>query len=509
MTDYDFRTAFGSGPATSQNDVGQQYTLAMAWDTTAGPLWLKGYAFWRPDDGGSPAVTGPIPVRTWESVSGTAVPGSDATFTLSGSGYQVVTLPTPVPITSGVNYRSGAHFPNGRYPATVEFWGTGPGGGGLTVGPLRALNRSAALDGKQGLLAVGSSLAFPNTGSSNASSFWVTPILTDQDPSAGTPSGAVAHPVVVSGVVAGAKRALGAAAGTIGLSGSLLGVHRAVGAVSAPVVVSGSVAGQNPAQAPHSAVLCSAWATVADIPQEIRDEIAITDAQWATPLMIASEVLWMLSGRRWYGAGCQEEAYLRSTPPRPGTQSWPYHTSWGECSCWSRATWINGYPVAPFVGPWQHVAGAYAVRLPRDVITSVVAVTVNGQSFTSYTITRSGWLERLDGQAWDLCGGDTVITYRFGEPPPLAGVHAAAMLAVELARDMHNVGECRLPQRVTSITRQGVTVDIADSLDILKDGGTGITTVDLWLRAVNPEARPQRAGVWSPDVPRLMLRRTL
>jgi hypothetical protein len=52
-------------------------------------------------------------------------------------------------------------------------------------------------------------------------------------------------------------------------------------------------------------------------------------------------------------------------------------------------------------------------------------------------------------------------------------------------------------------------VDIADSLDILKEGGTGLTSVDLWLHSVNPDARPQRAGVWSPDVPRLMLRRPL
>ena len=524
MTDYDLRTAFGSGPADAINEPGGQYTLGVAWDATSGPVWLKGYAFWRPAD---LTITGPVEARTW-TAAGVAVPDSSVAFSLAGSGYQVALLPTPVPVNVGTEYRSGAHFPNGRYTAVVDYWGTGAGSGGHTAGPLRAKSQAAAPDGEQGVLESGAAIAFPSIGSGNASNFFVTPILTDEDPGGPAPSGAVSHAVAVGASVAGQKVASGAVAAAVLTSGALAGQHVGTSAVSAPVSVSGSVSGahqgssavghavtvganvegMNPAQAPRSAVLCSAWATVADIPESIRTDLALTDAQWSIPLMVASEILWAVTGRRWYGDGCTETAYLRSVPPSPGTGSWPYHSSWRSCSCWySGATWINGYPISPFAGPWSHVEGVYAVRMPRDRVSAITAVTVGGLPFTSYTFTRSGWLERLDGKSWDVCSGDTEVTYQYGEAPPLAGVQAAVTLAVELARDMHGLGKCRLPKRLTSITRQGVTVDIADSLDILREGGTGLTSVDLWIYSVNPEARPQAAGVWSPDVPRLMLRR--
>jgi uncharacterized protein DUF4082 len=506
MTDYDLRSAFGSGPAASQNDGSTQYTLGVAWDATTGPVWLKGYAFWRPADGGSPLVTGPVTARTWQSVAGTAVPGSDATFTLSGSGWQQVLLATPVPLSTGVNYRSGLHFPNGRYPVTVEYWGSGPGGTGHTSGPLRALNRSAALDGKQGVLNVGAALAFPNTGSSNSSSFWVTPILTDVDPAGSTPSGSISAPVGVSATITGAKVASGAVSAAVAVASGLSGAHEGVGAATAPVTVSAAVSGQNPSSAPYSALLCSPWATVADIPSAVRDKLDLTDAQWATPLMVASELLFMLSGRRWYGGGCTEQAQLRSVPPGPGTGTWPYHDSWRHCGCWARADWVNGYPVAPYLGPWSHPT-VMAVRLPRAPVTDVLSVTVGGQPFTAYNLLRSGWIERTDGRGWNVCSGDTTVTYAYGEPPPLGGVQAAITLGIELAKDMYGVGGCRLPKRITSITRQGITTDFADSMDVLREGGTGIASIDMWLHAVNPGARPQRAAVWSPDVPRLAIRR--
>jgi hypothetical protein len=526
VTDYSLSGAFGAGPGASASDPGNQYTLGLSWNTTAGvPLWLKGYQFWRADG----AVTGPVTAETWDQ-AGAAVVSSVGTFTLSGTGvYQTALLPVPVPIVIGQSYRSGCHLPNGAYAFTSAFWSSGAGSGGVTSGRLTAPSQALAPDGEQGVLIGGASRAFPANGSGSAANFWITPILTDVDPASFTPSGSVNLPVAAGMSVLGAKVALGVTSAPASVAGSLVGLkisagpvaapvvmaasvmgsHRGQGAVTSPVAMSMNVAGENPESSPHSAVLCSAWATEADVPEAIRAEMAITGSEWSRALMIASEILWALSGRRWYGGGCMEEAYLRSTPPRPGTGAWPYHESWGDCGCWLQAQWINGYPIAPFGGPWAHTGGAYAVKLPRDIVTEITSVTINGNSFTSYNLTRSGWLERIDGRSWDLCSGTTVVTYRHGEPPPLGGVQAAVTLAIELARDMYNVGKCRLPKRLTTVTRQGVTVDIADSLDILKEGGTGLTSVDLWLRSVNPEARPQRAGVWSPDLPRFMPRRPL
>ena len=515
MTDYSLSGAFGAGPVSSASDPGNQYTLGLSWNTTAGAgLWLKGYEFWRADG----AVTGPITAETWDQ-AGVALSGSVATFSLSGTQvYQQALLPSPVPIVVGQAYRSGCHFPNGAYAFTSNYWSSGPGSGGITSGRLTAPRQASAPDGEQGVLIGGTSRAFPANGSGTAANFWITPILTDVDPG-GVRSGSVDLPLAVAGSIAGVKAAVGSTSAAVVVAGSLTGSKRTGGAIGAPLAVSAGVggvhvnqaavsstvgvrmmvAGTNPSATPHSAVLCSAWAAEEDVPEAVHAEMGLTSDQWSRAFMIASEILWALSGRRWYGAGCLEEAYLRSVPPRTGTGSWPYHESWGECGCWFRADWINGYPVAAFVGPWAHVEGVYAVKLPRDVVTEVTSVTIDGVPFTSYNLTRSGWLERLDGKRWDVCSGSTVVTYRYGEPPPLGGVQAAVTLAIEIARDMYNVGKCRLPKRVSTVTRQGVTVDIVDSLDILERGGTGLTSVDLWLRAVNPEARPQRAGVISPD----------
>jgi hypothetical protein len=524
VTDYSLSGAFGAGPGASTSDPGSQYTLGLSWSTTAGaPLWLKGYEFWRADG----AVDGPITAETWDQ-SGVALDESVAAFSLSGTGsYQQVLLPVPVPIVVGQSYRSGAHFPDGAYAFLPSFWSSGAGASGLVSGRLVAPSQADAPSGQQGVLAVGVTRAFPASGSPAGANYLVTPILTDIAPT--TPAGAVDLPVAVGASVLGSKVAARAVSAPVAIGGSLAGskiaaavaslplsigvsiagAHVAQGAVVHAVGTGMSVAGQNPAASPASAVLCSAWATEADVPEVIRAELNLTSAQWARVLMISSELLWALSGRRWYGAGCLEEAYLRSTPPRPGTASWPYHASWGECHCWLRAEWVNGYPLSGYLGDWPHIGGVYAVKLPRDTVTEVTSVTINGVPFTSYNLTRSGWLERVDGNSWDVCSGATVVNYRHGEPPPLGGVQACVTLGIELARDMYGIGKCRLPKRVSSVTRQGVTVDIVDSLDILERGGTGLTSVDLWLRAVNPEALPQRAGVWSPDLPRTMLRRPL
>lgn len=497
MTDFSLSGAFGAGPGSSASEPGSQYTLGLSWDTTPGAaLWLKGYEFWRADV----AVDGPITVETWDQ-AGVALAGSVATFALSGVGsYQQVLLPTPVPIVVEQAYRTGAHFPDGAYAFVPNYWSSGAGSGGHIAGRLVAPSQADAPDGEQGVLNVGAVRAFPGTGSANAANYFVTPILTDVDPASQTPSGSVNVPVPVSVAVTGMKVASGSITVPVPVNASVSGMKSMAGSVNVPVVVAAAVSGQNAADAATSPVLCGPWATPDDIPAAVKAEIGITDQQWEAPLMRASEILWALSGRRWYGRGCTETAVLRSLPPRSGTQTWPYEKSWGACDCWSGATWINGYPIAPFLGAWLHKPGVFAVRLPRHHVT-VDAVTVDGVPFTSYTYTRSGWLERLDGRTWDVCSGNTVVTYRHGEPPPAGGRDSAVLLAIELARDLYGTGKCRLPKRITSVTRQGVTMDFLDSMDVLERGGTGIASIDLWLRAFNPEAVPQQAWVWSPDIP--------
>jgi hypothetical protein len=236
--------------------------------------------------------------------------------------------------------------------------------------------------------------------------------------------------------------------------------------------------------APTSQVLCAPWAATADLPAAY--QALVTPNQ----LLQASEILWGLSGRRWYGGGCMETALMRATPPMSGTRAWPYHSSWGHCPCWT-STWTG-----------RHYSPV-AIKLPREKAT-VTEVRFNGVVFTDWEINRSGWIERTDGKSWQLCDDSTEIDYTFGEPPPMTGKLAAVALAIELYLDGIGSTECRLPQRVTSVTRQGVSQEFKDTTDFLAKGGTGIHAVDLFLGTFNPKGRGQRGSVWSPDIPSAM-----
>jgi hypothetical protein len=506
VTDYNLFPA-ENGPATSTPDVGNQYTLGVRWSGTAGsPLWLKGYRVWRPADGGSPAVTGPISAGTWQVAGAVPLTGSDVTFVLAGSGWQQVLLPTPVPLALTTLYSSGGHFPNGAYPFTNSYWSSGAGAGGIANGRIVAPNQATEPENKQGSLIPGAVLTFPSSGSPGAANYWITPIITDDDPGGEFFEGAISIPVDVPGAVSGAKQGVGAVSTGVAVGAALGGSKASSASVSVPIAVNASVVGGDIGGAVVSALLCSAWATPADIPETIKAKVGISDVEWLGPLMRASELLYMMSGRRWLGGGCEETAVLRSTPPRPGEGTWPYHASWGACGCWVHAEWIDGQPYNLTHRPYGHVGQPFAVRLPRAPVTSVSSVKIDSVTFTGWQLLSSGWLERVDGKPWPVCGGLTEVTYQFGIAPPSGGRDAAVAWAVQIAMDWFGVEGCELPTRTTSVTRQNVTIEMASSAEILREGGTGVYLVDVWLRAVNPDSRPQRAGVWSPDVPRLSRR---
>jgi hypothetical protein len=245
------------------------------------------------------------------------------------------------------------------------------------------------------------------------------------------------------------------------------------------------------ANAQVSAVLCSPWALPDDVPAVVRQELdGVTDEQIASALERASEILWMLSGRRWSGGGCTAVARLVSRPT-PGA---PWSRTWGHCGCWD----VPG----SLVGWSSHIDQPRGLRLPTSPVTGITSVVQDGVTLpsTAYLLGRTGWLERVDGGVWSVCDADTVITYTYGEAPPAGGRDAAVTLGVELLKDSLGLKGCRLPKRVTSVTRQAVSMTMLDPSDFLNEGLTGLTSVDLWLRAVNPEQRPQSGGVWSLDV---------
>jgi hypothetical protein len=72
----------------------------------------------------------------------------------------------------------------------------------------------------------------------------------------------------------------------------------------------------------------------------------------------------------------------------------------------------------------------------------------------------------------------------------LAGEYAKACLGQD----------CQLPSRVVNIARQGVTVSLQDIDTLLRDGFTGIVTVDQVIHQLNPHSLKSRTRLYSPDV---------
>lgn len=245
---------------------------------------------------------------------------------------------------------------------------------------------------------------------------------------------------------------------------------------------------------------CTAWAGLEDLPVGPAD---LHDPQtWCGLLATATDILWSATQRRWRGPELTETAVLRAAP---GRGHWPYHPSWGHDPSFAGYTAL-GLP--RWTGSPQRVA-PYRVRLPRPDVTGVDEVRVDGAAFTAWELDGS-WLARTDGRPWHVINDRTEVDYRFGRPPPEAGKAAVIELAVELGRASSDNPDqaCKLPQRLQSVSRQGLTYTALDAAEYLNEGLTGITSVDLWLRSVSPSGRAQEATVWSPDLPKARRKRS-
>lgn len=231
--------------------------------------------------------------------------------------------------------------------------------------------------------------------------------------------------------------------------------------------------------------LCAPWCLPTDIPPAMSRQLPESSDVTAA-IAQASGILYALSGRRWRGSSTKTDYALhvgcgcdQRLPSYADALRIGFDSTTLEVNDWSQR-WI-------------------ALRLPDYPVTSVGALSRAGVAIDLSTVAIEGnrdlYLLPLDRQ-WPV--GDYLITYDFGVPPPDEARHAAGVLAGELALAAAGC-ECRLPARVTSIVRQGVTIAMLDPLDFLKDGRTGIFEVDLFLAAVNPRSLADRPRVLSPD----------
>lgn len=241
------------------------------------------------------------------------------------------------------------------------------------------------------------------------------------------------------------------------------------------------------------------------IPAELADEWALfpPDAQ-EVAVQAAGRILWTLTGQVF---GVCEETVRPCFQPHRGTTYqggafWPGMlagdpTAAGPCGCSPDCSEV-GYDRVSLVGP---VADVVEVRIDGALVDPA-----------AYRVLNRRWLHRVDGQRWpthqDLHAADGdvgafTIRYMRGLAIPVDGLAAGGRLAVEFARGAAGSG-CSLPAGVTSVSRQGISVELADMREWFTNGVTGVESVDLWIMSVNPFKSKRPGRVTSPDRRRMI-----
>jgi hypothetical protein len=142
-------------------------------------------------------------------------------------------------------------------------------------------------------------------------------------------------------------------------------------------------------------------------------------------------------------------------------------------------------------------------------VAGILQVAFDGESLPLdlFRVDNSHRIVRTDGECWPSCQnlnadlsqpGTLGITYIPGIVPDSSGLWAAGVLACEFSKACQG-GKCRLPASVTSITRQGINMEM--SAGMFENNLTGIREVDAYLISVNPNGHRIPPMVWSPDVP--------
>jgi hypothetical protein len=156
---------------------------------------------------------------------------------------------------------------------------------------------------------------------------------------------------------------------------------------------------------------------------------------------------------------------------------------------------------------WGRLPGQRVLPLRQRPARSIVAISRTKEPFDTidpadYAIYDHAFIAPAEPACADPCFDPCCleVTYTWGTPPPPMGKTAAIALADEFVKSIDCPEECTLPERITSVSRQGVNYQVFDAQDFLTNGRIGVYSVDVFLTAVNPSRAQKRARVFSPDV---------
>lgn len=228
-------------------------------------------------------------------------------------------------------------------------------------------------------------------------------------------------------------------------------------------------------------------------PDDITEEL-LTDEDEAA-VAYASYVLFKLTGEKYSGFTTATDWYYESPVPyKMAYQSLlPF---WGTSSdIYSVHIDVNESMALPLRS--KPVISILSVSTGEGTVIPVNAVSLYNK----------GVLYRNDKKPWNFSKG-VMVNYTYGTEPPEAGKVAAIELAKNIKTAITDpTSDCQLSQRVQgslleSYQTQGVSYSFIDPQAFLSEGRTGITAVDLFIKAANPTGAIKTAKVYSPDIPR-------
>lgn len=184
-----------------------------------------------------------------------------------------------------------------------------------------------------------------------------------------------------------------------------------------------------------------------------------------------------------------------------------------------RYVYIAGEPLSMYA-PWVRIqcgvcnsrrcacSHVSQIVLPNHRIIRVREVKIDGVVLDPSAYRLAGRrLIRVDGGTWPRCQDDAArddevgswsVDYVWGRAVDEGGQIATGIYACEIAKSLSG-NDCELPQRVQTVSRQGVTIGFVDPMDFLEQGMTGLYAVDTWLKQVNPSGLRRRAGMLRAD----------
>lgn len=149
--------------------------------------------------------------------------------------------------------------------------------------------------------------------------------------------------------------------------------------------------------------------------------------------------------------------------------------------------------------------GQRNLRLRNTPVRAVNSVIHLGRELdpSEFSLRNNSYLVRQNALPWVLDPvNELSVTYTYGTPPPAAGKRAAIRLANELILSDRGSAACVLPERISSVNRQGVSYTIMDPQEFISNGKVGIYEIDLFLAAVNPYKAKKRPKVFLPGATR-------